>query len=135
VGDQPDEHAEREEQHDVQHDLEERLVAQQLAGRPEAGVPSPLGRAPDVVGEGHHLGLRLLAGVVAHVGQLEQRVGPQRDAVDRRTHQHQPGRRAEPAVAAVLHRRHRDEQQHGHHRPEDQRRDRVGPLVTHGPRA
>ena len=135
VGDQPDEHAEREEEHDVQHDLEERLVLQQLAGRPEAGVPAPLGRPPDVVGERHHLGLRLLAGVVAHVGQRQQRVGPQRDAVDRGTHQHHQVAGAEPAVAAVLHRRHRDEQQHRHHRPEDQRRDRVGPLVTHGPRA
>jgi hypothetical protein len=121
----PDEVAEGHEQQDVEGDLQERRVAQE-GGRPVVGDPDQAERAEQPQ-------LRALAAVGVRRRHRQQGVGPQRQGVDGRGQQDREVLRPEPPVEAVLHRRDRDEQRHGQHRPQRDRDQRVGGLVVHGP--
>ena len=125
VQDHPHEVAERHEQQHVQHDLQERRFSEQ-------GQRPAVLRDVDQPERPEHPQLAALAAEGVVLRHRQQRVGPDRQGVDRRRDQDGQVQRPEPAVEPVLHRRGRDQQQHREDGAEDDRDQRVGRLVAHG---
>ena len=125
VQDHAEEVAERHEQQDVQHDLHERRFSEQRQR------PAVLGHV-DQPQRPEHPQLAALAPEGVVLRHRQQRVGPDRQRVDRRADEDGQVQRPEPAVEPVLHRGGGDQQQHREDGAEDDRDQSVGRLVAHG---